>query len=98
MLPEEVVPGRWLAPLRRQPAGLVPPPLLSKVRCTGRLLSQATSQGLLSFLPTLLHLGAAGNLLSPEQRRPGLSTAALAPNGSGTIRHKEWDQTLTRSV
>ena len=46
-------------------------------RCPGRLLPQAASQGVLAALPALLHLGAAGVRLSPEQWFPGLQQAAL---------------------
>ena len=58
--------GGWY-PLRRRSAALVETLLLSPVRRPGRLLPQAASPGLPAALPVLLHLGATGNRLSPEQ-------------------------------
>ena len=49
------------------------PPL----RCPGRLLPQAASQGVLATLPALVHVGAAGGLLPPGQWPRGLPPTAV---------------------
>jgi hypothetical protein len=69
--------GRWLEPVRRRPTALVESLLFPTLRRPRRLLPQTTSQGVLAGLPGLLYLGAAGDLLSPEQYRPRLHQDVL---------------------
>src|SRR5262249_6309126 len=75
-LPPASASGRRLAPGRRWPVALVEPSLFPPVRRPGRLLPQAAPPGVLAALPALLHLGAAGDPLSPQHRPPGFQHVA----------------------
>jgi hypothetical protein len=80
-------PNRRMGSLRRRPVALVVSELFSPLRCARRLLPQASSPRLLASLPTLLHLGASGDLLSSGKLPAGKRRVALeSPRESYPIR------------